>query len=117
MAVISGSLLQGGRFDCADRLFWSVAEAYAGAGSGTNDVKELVPEWSQVSPSCLQMLFVFHSENRPCIQFQSTGSTYQTFLLHAVRVSTLAVLRHATILYPLHDGADLLPTHSLYISN
>ena len=36
---------QGGQFDCADRMFRSIAEACSGAGVGMNDVKELIPEF------------------------------------------------------------------------
>eukprot|EP00959_Pyramimonas_sp_CCMP1952_P055512 1160127-Pyramimonas_sp.AAC.1 len=36
---------QGGRFDFADRLFHSVAEAYRNCTNSDSDVKELVPEF------------------------------------------------------------------------
>ena len=36
---------QGGQFDCADRIFRSVAEACSGTRMGMNDVKELIPEF------------------------------------------------------------------------
>jgi hypothetical protein len=37
--------LQGGRFDVADRMFWSVADAFNNCTSTMNDVKELIPEF------------------------------------------------------------------------
>ncbi|KAJ7525246.1 hypothetical protein O6H91_17G043300 [Diphasiastrum complanatum] len=37
--------LQGGKFDHADRLFHSIAGAYANCLSNTSDVKELIPEF------------------------------------------------------------------------
>ena len=37
--------LQGGRFDVADRLFWSVADAFHNCTNTINDVKELIPEF------------------------------------------------------------------------
>jgi len=37
--------LQGGRFDVADRMFWSVADAYQNCTTTINDVKELIPEF------------------------------------------------------------------------
>ena len=37
--------LQGGRFDVADRMFWSVADAFHNCTSTMNDVKELTPEF------------------------------------------------------------------------
>ena len=37
--------LQGGRFDVADRMFWSVADAFHNCTSTMNDVKELIPEF------------------------------------------------------------------------
>lgn len=37
--------LQGGRFDCPDRLFWSVGDAFKNCTTTLNDVKELTPEW------------------------------------------------------------------------
>jgi len=36
--------LQGGRFDCPDRLFFDVAQAWRGAMTSVSDVKELIPE-------------------------------------------------------------------------
>jgi hypothetical protein len=36
--------LQGGRFDCADRLFFSVPECWKGVNSSMSDVKEVIPE-------------------------------------------------------------------------
>jgi hypothetical protein len=37
---------QNGRFDHADRLFWSVPQQYAQIAVGSaGDVKELTPEW------------------------------------------------------------------------
>ena len=38
-------MLQGGRFDVPDRMFWSVADAFRNCISTMNDVKELVPEF------------------------------------------------------------------------
>ena len=43
--------LQSGRIDHADRLFHSVAEAYASATSSAADVKELVPEFYDCDPA------------------------------------------------------------------
>jgi len=37
--------LQGGHFDCPDRLFFSIAECWRGVTHSMTDVKELVPEW------------------------------------------------------------------------
>ena len=37
--------LQGGRFDCPDRLFFSVAECWRGCNTSMSDVKELIPEF------------------------------------------------------------------------
>ena len=37
--------LQSGRFDVADRLFYSVAETWKSCLTSTSDVKELIPEW------------------------------------------------------------------------
>ena len=37
-------LLQGGRFDCADRQFYSIATAWDAIIAGS-DVKELIPEF------------------------------------------------------------------------
>ncbi|KAJ1477982.1 BEACH domain-containing protein, partial [Baffinella frigidus] len=37
--------LQGGRFDCPDRLFSSVGECFQNCTTTMNDVKELTPEW------------------------------------------------------------------------
>ncbi|EKX51876.1 hypothetical protein GUITHDRAFT_65803, partial [Guillardia theta CCMP2712] len=37
--------LQGGHFDYPDRLFWSVADAWLGCTTSSNDVKELIPEF------------------------------------------------------------------------
>lgn len=37
--------LQGGRFDCPDRLFFSVPECWHGVTHSMSDVKELIPEW------------------------------------------------------------------------
>lgn len=40
--------LQGGKFDSADRLFWSVGGAWKGVMSNQADLKELIPEFYQV---------------------------------------------------------------------
>ncbi|EGB11730.1 hypothetical protein AURANDRAFT_2758, partial [Aureococcus anophagefferens] len=37
--------LQGGHFDCPDRLFFDVAESWRGCTTSMSDVKELVPEF------------------------------------------------------------------------
>ena len=37
--------LQSGRFDCPDRLFFSVNECFKGCLTSMSDVKELTPEW------------------------------------------------------------------------
>jgi hypothetical protein len=37
--------VQGGRFDCPDRLFSSVGECFVNCTTTMNDVKELTPEW------------------------------------------------------------------------
>jgi hypothetical protein len=37
--------LQGGKFDCPDRLFWSVGDAFNNCTTTLNDVKELTPEF------------------------------------------------------------------------
>lgn len=37
--------LQGGRFDCSDRQFYSVAKSWKGIMEGTGDVRELIPEF------------------------------------------------------------------------
>jgi len=37
--------LQGGRFDCPDRLFFNVESCFEGCMSSTSDVKELIPEF------------------------------------------------------------------------
>ena len=37
--------LQGGRFDCPDRLFFSVSEAWRSSMESNSDVKELIPEF------------------------------------------------------------------------
>jgi hypothetical protein len=39
-----GLNLQGGRFDCPDRLFFNVQRTWEGCNSSMSDVKELVPE-------------------------------------------------------------------------
>jgi hypothetical protein len=40
-----GSLLQGGKFDHADRLFHSVESSYRNCLTNSSDVKELIPEF------------------------------------------------------------------------
>jgi Beige/BEACH domain/WD domain, G-beta repeat len=45
--------LQSGRFDCADRLFFDVAESWKSCLISTSDVKELIPEFF-----CLPELFL-----------------------------------------------------------
>ena len=37
--------LQEGHFDCADRLFFDVAESWKGCTTSISDVRELTPEW------------------------------------------------------------------------
>ena len=37
--------LQGGRFDCPDRLFFSISEAWKSCTNSMSDVKELIPEF------------------------------------------------------------------------
>jgi hypothetical protein len=37
--------LQGGRFDCPDRLFTNVADCWHGCMNSMGDVKELTPEF------------------------------------------------------------------------
>lgn len=37
--------LQSGRFDAADRLFYSMAASWRSATSSSTDVKELIPEF------------------------------------------------------------------------
>lgn len=39
------TLVQGGKFDHADRLFQSIDGAYRNSLSSTSDVKELIPEF------------------------------------------------------------------------
>ena len=39
------TLVQGGKFDHADRLFQSIDSAYRNSLSSTSDVKELIPEF------------------------------------------------------------------------
>lgn len=43
--------LQNGKFDAADRLFNSVADAWGSVANSTTDVKELIPEFYAVSAS------------------------------------------------------------------
>jgi hypothetical protein len=40
-------LLQSGRFDCPDRLFFDLAESWKSCNTSTSDVKELIPGKSQ----------------------------------------------------------------------
>jgi hypothetical protein len=37
--------VQGGKFDCASRLFWSIPNAFRQASSMVNDYRELIPEF------------------------------------------------------------------------
>lgn len=51
--VVPGAMLrlQNGRFDAADRLFNSVADAWGSVANSTTDVKELIPEFFAVTVS------------------------------------------------------------------
>ncbi|CAJ1988883.1 Concanavalin A-like lectin/glucanases superfamily/Beige/BEACH domain containing protein [Leishmania donovani] len=59
---------QGGRLDIADRLFHSVAEAWAnGSGRSRGDVKELIPEFFRVSD-------FLENRNDVCLGTRSDGA-------------------------------------------
>lgn len=55
--------LQGGKFDCADRQFYSIAKAWRTVESGS-DVKELIPEFF-FFPECFTNMNAF---NFGCLQ-------------------------------------------------
>ncbi|KAI5688441.1 Beige [Leishmania braziliensis] len=66
---------QGGRLDIADRLFHSVAEAWAnGSGPSRGDVKELIPEFFRVS----QFL---ENRNEVCLGTRSDGAVLDDVVL------------------------------------
>lgn len=59
--------LQGGRFDCPDRIFFDIHRTWQGCNHSMSDVKELIPEWF-----CCPDIFV-NSARLPLGELQEGG--------------------------------------------
>ncbi|CBZ27146.1 conserved hypothetical protein [Leishmania mexicana MHOM/GT/2001/U1103] len=101
---------QGGRLDIADRLFHSVAEAWAnGSGRSRGDVKELIPEFFRVSD-------FLENRNDVCLGTRSDGAALGDVVLppwcggSAVRFVYMNALslESETVSQQLHRWIDLI---------
>ena len=101
--------LQSGRFDCADRLFFDLAETWKSCLTSTSDVKELIPEFF-----CTPEMFL-NTNHLPLGRTQTgkvlgdvtlppwaKGSAYEFVRMHRLALESNYVSEH------LHHWVDLI---------
>ena len=101
--------LQSGRFDCADRLFFDMAETWKSCLTSTSDVKELIPEFF-----CTPEMFL-NTNQFPLGRTQTgkvlgdvtlplwaNGSAYEFVRMHRLALESNYVSEH------LHHWVDLI---------
>ena len=94
--------LQGGKFDCSDRQFYSLAKSWYGLVNSTGDVRELIPEFfcfpdflsniNKLDLGCLQVgLFTirFLSSKLDQEEFQNNHQHHHIIFLHKNPISKL----------------------------